>query len=178
MIRFFKKIPRKRKIQLGIILLVIIIVAGILIANKFFNIFAAGNDITNTATIYYQEGGVDKSAQSNTVTTTVTTPPPSPSPTGTTINLNLKLQGRTDFSTTNTDLKVFIPGTTTLVFEQNNVATDASGNATVVPTGLNVGSNYDFKIKVNMYLVTALTNKTFSNPMTLFFRRIKRRSFK
>ena len=79
MIRFFKRIPRKRKIQLGVVFLVVIVIGGILIAYKYFNIFAAENDITNTATITYNEGGVDKSAQSNTATTVMITPSPTPS---------------------------------------------------------------------------------------------------
>lgn len=206
--------PRKRKIQIGIGLLVVIILGGTLLVNRYFNIFAAENDITNTATLYYtDENGVQQSVQSNMVVTTVETVPASPSPSvppqshtecinqacvtvdtvgedqcqlgndsfcqtppESSVNIQLALEGRNsvngqpDYSSTGTTLKVFEVDSTTAIFEKSAIQTSASGSASnIAVTGLTEGQNYDFRIKVNTYLVKKLANVQFTNAMPLDF---------
>lgn len=144
-----------------------------MIANKFFNIFAAGNDISNTATIYYQEGGVDKSAQSNTVVTTVITPSPTPtpspslspppptpstSPSAEMMQVILTLQGRTDNSVTGGLLRLYNAGTTTLVFEKNDVSLPSSGQGQIAVNGLVSGQFYDAKFKAPYFLTSLVSH--------------------
>jgi len=159
--RFCKRIPQKKKIQIGIVFVVVLILAVIVVL--YFRIFAAGTDISNTATIYYTEGGQNKSAQSNTVVTTLTSPP------ALTINFSLKLQGRTNYSTTATDIKIFPVGGVTPLFEKTDSSTDAAGNGSINPTGVNVGTNYDFQIKVTNFLTKSIKNTTFNSSMNLNF---------
>lgn len=82
--------------------------------------------------------------------------------------IRLQLQGRTNHLTTATNLKIFQTGTSTKVFEKADITTDASGNATITISGVSSG-NYDYKIKVNGYLIKAIVNSPLSNPLTLDF---------
>ncbi len=82
--------------------------------------------------------------------------------------INLKLQGRSDFSTSGTVFRVYNTGTTTKIFEKTDVTTNASGVGSLTLTGVPAG-NYDFRIKVGMYLINALINKPLTNPLTLDF---------
>ena len=130
------------------------ILAVILLSNKFFNIFAAENDITNTATIYYNEGGVDKSAQSNTVTTLVVTP--------STMQIFLNLQGRSDHSISNGWLRIYNAGTSTLVFEKNDISLDSSGEGQVNISGLTSGQHYDRRFKAKYFLTSFVPDVEYS----------------
>lgn len=85
-----------------------------------------------------------------------------------TATIKLQLQGRTNHSSTATDLKIFQTGTATKVFEKADITTDASGNATITISGVSSG-NYDYKIKVNGYLIKAITNTALNSPLTLDF---------
>ncbi len=89
-----------------------------------------------------------------------------------TATIRLQLQGRTNHSTTATNLKIFQTGTATKVFEKADIVTDAAGNASVTISGVAPG-NYDYKIKVNGYLVKAITNVALSSPLTLDFGALK-----
>lgn len=82
--------------------------------------------------------------------------------------IRLQLQGRTNHSSTATALRIYQTGTTTQVFQKLDIATDATGSASITISGVAAG-NYDYKIKVNDYLVKAITNTGLSNPLTLDF---------
>lgn len=150
-----------------------------MIAYNFFNIFAAENEIANTATIYYQEDGVDKSAQSNTVITAVLSPSPtptsSPTPSPTTspvsCELNLTLQGRVDYSTAGTTLEIYLPGQASPIFKKNDISTDNDGYA-FFSIAVDLGT-YDFRLKVGTYLAKTLTNQTLTDGLSLAFEQLK-----
>jgi|GEM_PF-3856680 len=190
---FFEKLSRKRKIQLGIVLLIAVSI-GILFANKFFNIFAEGNDIFNTATIYYNEGGVDKSAQSNTVITELITPSPSlppspspspppspspspppptpsliPSPTTQIMQITLTLQGRTDYSVSNGSLRIYTAGTNNVIYENNNISLPSNGQGQVTVSGLIPNQFYDCKFKAPYFLTSLVANVQYSNNFGAIF---------
>lgn len=88
------------------------------------------------------------------------------------VTMSLTLQGRTNHTSSATDLKVLTPGTSTIVFEKNNISTDASGNATFTITGVPAG-NYDFRVKVNNFLTKTILNSPLNNPLTLSFGMLK-----
>ncbi len=154
----------------------ILVLGIVLVVLKFFNIFAAGNDISNTATLYYQEGGVDKSVQSNTVLTAVITPSPSPSPSPSlsaspspssspptqTMQILLTLQGRSDNSVSNGTLLIYNAGTSTLVYQKNDVSLPSSGQGEIPVSGLVSGQYYDCKFKVPYFLTSLVPNIQFS----------------
>lgn len=96
------------------------------------------------------------------------------------INLNLSLQtclpletcvplatGK-NYSTTNAVLTIYQPGTTTVVFQKDDISTDISGHANFDIPSLADG-NYDYKIKVSGYLIKAVKNTAFTNPLSLDF---------
>lgn len=77
--RRFKHLSKLRKIQVGSVIGLLIILTVMLI---YFVVHpsAATLGVSNTASVSYIENGVSKSAQSNTVSTTILTPPPLPLP--------------------------------------------------------------------------------------------------
>jgi len=91
--------------------------------------------------------------------------------TSNTINISLALQSGTNFSTTNTVFTIYRVGTTTEVFK-SDVTTDSSGKASFTITSPAAG-NYDYIIKVNGYLVKAIKNTVYTNPLTLNFGSLK-----
>lgn len=82
----------------------------------------------------------------------------------TTINLNL--QGRTNHSASAVDLKIYQPGTSTIVYEKNDITLSTSGSATFTITGVPAG-NYDYRIKVQYFLTKIIANQSFLGPLTL-----------
>lgn len=77
-LRIFKK---KRNLTIGITI-VGVLVLGLLVYQFIFHGFAEilGQQVANTATLFYDENGQAKSANSNTALTVISTPSPSPSP--------------------------------------------------------------------------------------------------
>jgi len=84
----------------------------------------------------------------------------------TTINLTITLQGRTNYSTSGTTLKIYPVGGTTPVFTKTDITTDAAGHGTFTITPLAAG-NYDFKVKPSYFLTQKIANLSFVNPLTL-----------
>lgn len=158
---FFRRFSKRKKIQLAVAgsLLVVAIVAVIVF--KYFNIFAAGNEISNTATIYYQDAaGNNYSVNSNTVVTIVENP---------IIRITLNLQGRTNHSTNNGKISIYNPGTSNLVFEASNIVIDSTGQGQITVTNLVAGQNYDYKFKVPEHLSTLVANTAYQNDLGLAF---------
>ena len=90
-----------------------------------------------------------------------------------TTTINLQLQGRTDDSTpATTSLKIYNTGTSTLVWQKNDIAISSAGTATVTISGVPAG-NYDYKIKVTNFLIKAITNTALVSPLTLNFAELK-----
>ena len=87
-------------------------------------------------------------------------------------SISLNLQGRTNHSATGVSLKVYETGTENLVFEKNNITTDASGSANFTITGVSSG-NYDFRIKVGNFLTETITNYSLTIPLSLNFVTLK-----
>ncbi len=88
-------------------------------------------------------------------------------------NIDVALQGRTNLAGSNIRLTVYQAGTTTKVFEKTDITTDAGGNANVAVTGLTIGSNYDFQLKVPYFLSQKITNQVFSDNMTIAFSNLR-----
>lgn len=96
-------------------------------------------------------------------------PSPSPSSPPKILNLQIQLQGRTDYGTTNTHLKIY-DSTSTLVLDKTDVSTDASGNAQItLPTSMTVGSSYSFFTKPKYFLGDYKGGQVLTNPMNLTY---------
>lgn len=168
-VKRFRRISRRKQINLILIVLVITIGLGLFIwavATGRIKPFAASNNISNTATITWTDpSGTSQSALSNTVMTTVETP------LSLNATINVQLQGRTTFQTTGTAIYFFTVGTTTVVYSKTDIATDNQGVASISTT-LTSG-NYDIKIKVNGYLTKTLANTAVADSTTLNFGQLK-----
>ncbi len=92
-----------------------------------------------------------------------------------TTTTQIQLQGRTNFATTATDLKILTPGTSTLIVEKNDITTAASGAATFTlsAVGLSAGTNYDYQLKPTYYLSKKILNTAFADSMTLTFSNLR-----
>ncbi|OGD56831.1 hypothetical protein A2V71_00955 [Candidatus Berkelbacteria bacterium RBG_13_40_8] len=84
----------------------------------------------------------------------------------TTINLDLTLQGRSDYSTTATVLKIYPAGQSTPISEKNDIVTDITGKSTFTINPPTPGG-YDFQIKVTGYLTKKITSLTWTDPLAL-----------
>lgn len=104
-------------------------------------------------------------------------------PVSNTVNLSLALSSGSDFTTSAATFaicptgstaatKTNICGTSTAVYQKTDVATNSSGTASFTITPPAAGS-YDYKIKVNGYLVKAIKNTAYANPLTLNFSVLK-----
>jgi hypothetical protein len=92
---------------------------------------------------------------------------------GPTLNLQIQLQGRTDYTTTGTTLKIY-DSSSTLVFDRSDIATDASGNAQItLPTSMTVGQIYSFFTKPGYFLGDYKASQTLTNPMSLTYAEFK-----
>lgn len=164
-IRFWKKSTPRKKIQLGLVLLI----AGLAICLglRKIGIFADVPPISNTSVLTYTDANGDlQTVQSNTVITTVTV---SPSPSSGTITLKIALQGRTNQNASGITLNVYSAGTSNLAFQNTNLSTDPNGNVSVDATGLLIGTKYDFLFKVPIFLSQKLSGAMFTSPLSLDF---------
>ena len=83
--------------------------------------------------------------------------------------VRFQLQGRSGKAdTTNTTFEIRNVGQVPLVFQKNDLTTDATGNGSLTITSVPTG-NYDFKIKVSNYLTKTLPNTSLNAPLTLDF---------
>ncbi|AKM82392.1 TPA: hypothetical protein DD449_04860 [Candidatus Berkelbacteria bacterium] len=87
-------------------------------------------------------------------------------------NITLGLQAGNNFNTSGTVFSIYQVNSSTLVYQNNAVATDNTGKATI-SFASPVAGNYDYKIKVNGYLVKAVKNTAISNTMSLAFGTLK-----
>lgn len=90
-------------------------------------------------------------------------------PVGIILNLKIQLQGRTDYSTMGTHLKIY-DSANALVLDEADVTTDASGNAQItLPTSMTVGATYSFYLKPKYFLADYKGNQILTNPMNLTY---------
>lgn len=165
--KIFHGLNKRKKVILLISGLFVLILAGLLIfasrTGRLSFFAATGSQISNMATATYTDpSGNTVTVNSNTVTTEVI-------PTSDTLNINIALQSRTNLTTTNVSLKVYNAGTTTLVFEKNDISTDASGNAAIAVTGLVPGTKYDYLLKVPYFLSKKILDTAFDTSATVSF---------
>lgn len=90
-------------------------------------------------------------------------------PVGILLNLTIELQGRTDYSTTNTHLRIY-DSNSALILDKTDVATDATGKATItLPSSMTVGSTYSFFTKPKYFLGDYKGGQVLTNPMILTY---------
>lgn len=140
---------------------------------------AASNQIVNTATVTYEDSaGTSYSAQSNMTIVNIVSG-------GKMVNISLALEncslpaGQTgicsnlvngkNYATTGASLMITQPGDNTVVLQKDDISIDNSGHVYFDLPTPPVAGNYNYKIKVNGYLIKAVKNIAFSDPINLDF---------
>lgn len=170
----FKKLTKRQQIVISLAVLLVLVGIALLIwgiVTGRIKPKAAGVQISNTASVTYQDAaGNNYSASSNTVLIDVIS-------SGATINITFALNAGTNFSTAGTIFAICpagssagtstnICGSSTALYTNPSVTTDSSGNASFALTPPAAG-NYDYKIHANGYLVKAVKNTAYADPLSL-----------